>query len=198
MPIKYRGNYIYLLYTIALFMILFLSVLYFAAISFPPSLAVSGTRKFESSKKSLRVSTLSASPSDPMSLIEPSALRIIYGTAWKKDRTKDLVLQAIRTGFRAIDTACQPKHYSEKLVGAAVQEAILSGIVSRSELFLQTKFTSINGQDKTSVPYDPKLPLSEQVRQSLSVSLQHFGTDYLDSLVLHSPMRTMQVNAIKI
>jgi diketogulonate reductase-like aldo/keto reductase len=133
-----------------------------------------------------------------MSLIEPSALRIIYGTAWKKDRTKDLVLQAIRTGFRAIDTACQPKHYSEKLVGAAVQEAILSGIVSRSELFLQTKFTSINGQDPTSVPYDPKVPLSEQVRQSLSVSLQHFGTDYLDSLVLHSPMRTMQVNTINI
>jgi diketogulonate reductase-like aldo/keto reductase len=33
--------------------------------------------------------------------------RIIYGTAWKKDRTADLVVKAIQTGFRGIDTGCQ-------------------------------------------------------------------------------------------
>jgi hypothetical protein len=32
---------------------------------------------------------------------------IIYGTAWKKERTKDLVIQAVKAGFRAVDTACQ-------------------------------------------------------------------------------------------
>lgn len=37
--------------------------------------------------------------------------RIIYGTAWKKDATTDLVVKAVLGGFRAIDTACQPKHY---------------------------------------------------------------------------------------
>ncbi|MEJ2657431.1 MAG: hypothetical protein P8012_09570 [Desulfobacterales bacterium] len=31
--------------------------------------------------------------------------RIIYGTAWKKDRTADLVVKAIQLGFRGIDTA---------------------------------------------------------------------------------------------
>jgi diketogulonate reductase-like aldo/keto reductase len=51
-----------------------------------------------------------------MSLLTPSTLKIFYGTAWKKDRTKDLVYQAIKSGFRAIDTACQPKHYNERLV----------------------------------------------------------------------------------
>jgi diketogulonate reductase-like aldo/keto reductase len=37
--------------------------------------------------------------------------RLIYGTAWKKEATTELVIQAILNGFRGIDTACQPKHY---------------------------------------------------------------------------------------
>jgi hypothetical protein len=37
--------------------------------------------------------------------------RFIYGTAWKKEATKQLVIKAILNGFRGIDTACQPKHY---------------------------------------------------------------------------------------
>ena len=39
--------------------------------------------------------------------------KFIYGTAWKKNKTTDLVIQAILLGFRGIDTACQPKHYQE-------------------------------------------------------------------------------------
>lgn len=42
---------------------------------------------------------------------------LMYGTAWKKERTATLVQQAIESGFRFIDTACQPKHYNEPLVG---------------------------------------------------------------------------------
>ena len=38
---------------------------------------------------------------------------IVYGTAWKKERTAELVIAAVRAGFRAIDTACQPKHYHD-------------------------------------------------------------------------------------
>jgi len=44
---------------------------------------------------------------------------LIYGTAWKKERTADLVVKAIQAGFKGIDTACQPKHYDEPLVGEA-------------------------------------------------------------------------------
>ncbi|TFY82178.1 hypothetical protein EWM64_g1839 [Hericium alpestre] len=33
-----------------------------------------------------------------------SAARIIYGTAWKKERTAALVVSAVLNGFRAIDT----------------------------------------------------------------------------------------------
>lgn len=48
--------------------------------------------------------------------------RMIYGTAWKKERTTELVKRALKNGFRGIDTACQPKHYSEALVGKALSE----------------------------------------------------------------------------
>ncbi|EJK55258.1 hypothetical protein THAOC_25025, partial [Thalassiosira oceanica] len=38
-----------------------------------------------------------------------------YGTAWKNEKTADLVYKAIKSGFRHIDTACQPRHYREDL-----------------------------------------------------------------------------------
>jgi diketogulonate reductase-like aldo/keto reductase len=112
----------------------------------------------------------------------------LYGTAWKKERTKDLVEMAVRVGFRGIDTACQPKHYHEPGVGEALQALYTGGMITRSEIFLQTKFTSFNGQDPHRIPYDPDSPLEEQVQQSFSVSLQNLKTEYVDSLVLHGPL----------
>lgn len=61
---------------------------------------------------------------------------LVYGTAWKKERTAHLVFQAILSGFRAFDTAAQPKHYREDLVGDAVRKAIKGGIVKRHELYV--------------------------------------------------------------
>ncbi|KAI1418140.1 Aldo/keto reductase [Hypoxylon sp. FL1857] len=122
--------------------------------------------------------------------------KLLYGTAWKKDATADLVLLALKSGFRGIDTAAQPRHYKEALVGAAVKSAISSGIVKRRDLFIQTKFTSIDGQDPNDLPYDPNAPLEEQVRSSVASSLNNFQVSdseapYIDSLVLHSPLRTL-------
>ena len=118
--------------------------------------------------------------------------RILYGTAWKKDETETLVRTALLQGFRGIDTACQPKHYHEPGVGAGVasflNENASSGKLVRGDLYLQTKFTPLSGQDPARVPYEPKAPLAEQVRQSFEVSLRNLETDYLDCLVLHSPL----------
>ncbi|RAU23283.1 aldo/keto reductase [Paramagnetospirillum kuznetsovii] len=113
--------------------------------------------------------------------------RIIYGTAWKKDRTAGLVEQAIALGFRGIDTACQPKHYDEAGVGAGVAAALKSGL-GRHDLYLQTKFTPLSGQDPSRVPYDPTAPLARQVAQSFERSQKNLGTDTVDCLVLHSPL----------
>ena len=111
---------------------------------------------------------------------------LLYGTAWKEERTEALTALALQSGFRGIDSANQRKHYFEAAVGTAVQAAIGAGRVTRSALFLQTKFTSQGGQDKR-LPYDPKAPIATQVAQSLQSSLEHFGTSYVDSLVLHGP-----------
>ena len=112
---------------------------------------------------------------------------IIYGTAWKKSDTEGLVQLALQQGFRAIDTACQPKHYDEAAVGAGIA-ASLDGHLSRADLYLQTKFTSLTGQDPNLVPYDPRLPLAGQVSQSLAASLRNLRTSYIDCLLLHAPL----------
>src|ERR1700681_1644865 len=115
--------------------------------------------------------------------------KIIYGTAWKKSETAQLVEKAIRQCFRGIDTGCQPKHYDESGVGAGVALG-LRGALARADLYLQTKFTSVSGQGQNSVPYDPNSPLAGQVAQSFAASLRNLQTDYLDCLVLHSPLAT--------
>jgi len=109
----------------------------------------------------------------------------MYGTAWKKEATARLVQLAVESGFTAIDTANQLIHYQEALVGEALQSLAAKGI-QREALFLQTKFTSVDGQDHRT-PYDPAADLTTQVEQSFASSLQHLHTDYLDSYVLHAP-----------
>src|SRR5262245_51273639 len=109
----------------------------------------------------------------------------IYGTAWKKEATTQLVQTAVKAGFKAIDTANQPKHYSEWLVGEALEALSREGI-SRDTLFLQTKFTPLNGHDDR-VPYDPQADLNTQVRQSFERSLKQLKTDHVDSYLLHGP-----------
>ena len=109
----------------------------------------------------------------------------MYGTAWKKEATADLVQLAIDSGFTAIDTANQLIHYSEALVGEALVSVAQKG-KQRDSLFLQTKFTPVSGQDHRT-PYDPISPITQQVQQSFESSLQHLHTDYLDSYVLHGP-----------
>src|SRR5574340_1294457 len=52
----------------------------------------------------------------------------MYGTAWKKEATTSLVLQAVEAGFTAIDTANQVIHYQEALVGEALLELAKQGI----------------------------------------------------------------------
>jgi len=109
----------------------------------------------------------------------------MYGTAWKKEATTQLVKLAVALGFRAIDTANQLIHYQEALVGEALQALEKEGI-KRDTLFLQTKFTSVDGQDHRT-PYDASADLTTQVRQSFDSSLSHLHTEYVDSYVLHGP-----------
>src|SRR5215475_3721684 len=100
----------------------------------------------------------------------------VYGTAWKEERTRGLVELALKAGFRGIDTANQRRHYVEAGVGEALAGAYRAGVVTRGDVFLQTKFTYQRGQDHR-LPYDPAAPIPTQVAQSMASSIEHLGTD---------------------
>jgi len=70
-------------------------------------------------------------------------------------------------------------------MGEALQTLQKEGI-KRDALFLQTKFTSVDGQDHRT-PYDASADLTTQVRQSFDSSLTHLCIEYVDSYVLHGP-----------
>ncbi|KAK3988133.1 NADP-dependent oxidoreductase domain-containing protein [Cladorrhinum sp. PSN332] len=126
---------------------------------------------------------------------------MIYGTAWKKERTAELVYQAIKAGFRAIDTAAMKRHYDEALAGEGIRRAINEGIVTRQDLWIQTKYTprdpdflvavSPGGGDASSI--------SAQINASVASSLSNLSFSaeggepqpYLDALILHSPYPTL-------
>ncbi len=111
---------------------------------------------------------------------------IIYGTAWKKERTAELVSKALQAGFRGIDTACQPRHYNEPAVGEALRRSGLA----REALYLQTKFTPLSSQDPDNAPYDKSAPLRSQISQSFEASKQNLQTDHVDCLILHTPLES--------
>lgn len=111
---------------------------------------------------------------------------LLYGTAWKEERTADLVKLALAQGFRGIDTANQRRHYHEAGVGEAIRSDSAGSEPTRDDLFLQTKFTHREGQDSR-LPYDPAADYPTQVRQSFESSLEHLGVDRIDSYLLHGP-----------
>src|SRR5260370_42051454 len=79
--------------------------------------------------------------------------RIMYGTAWKEDRTQSFGLEAIASGFRAFDTANQRKHYVKEEGSAPVRTEIASRTATQEDLHLQTKFTYQHLQHHC-LPYD--------------------------------------------
>lgn len=84
------------------------------------------------------------------------------------EQTKQAVLDAIRTGYRLIDTA--QSYFNEKEVGDAIKEC---GI-DRKELFITSKVWIDN------YGY-------ENCRKSVLESLEKLQTDYIDLMLLHQP-----------
>jgi diketogulonate reductase-like aldo/keto reductase len=112
---------------------------------------------------------------------------MIYGTAWKKENTTTLVCEALIQGFKGLDTACQPKHYREDLVGEGLLKAYEKGI-KREDLFIQTKFTPIDGQDINNMPYLQSDEIEVQVEKSFETSKKNLKMNFIDSYILHSPV----------
>lgn len=83
----------------------------------------------------------------------------IYGTAWKKADTTALVKGALQSGFGAIDTAAQPKHYQEDLVGAGIREALRDSAnnLKRENIFVRLLGGRERGPRIDALSYKPNL-----------------------------------------
>ena len=56
------------------------------------------------------------------------------------------------------------------------------------------RFTPIGGQDVNKpLPYNPRDPVSQQIKTSFQRSLENLQTTYIDSYLLHSPLRTLDL-----
>ena len=97
-----------------------------------------------------------------------------YGTFQVTDAAecKNSVLEAIRAGYRLIDTA--QAYGNEDAVGAGIKAALDEGLCTRSELFITTKvwFRSFETED---------------CRKSLDESMRKLGVEYIDMVLLHWP-----------
>lgn len=92
-----------------------------------------------------------------------------------KEECKRSVLDAIRTGYRLIDTAAS--YTNEDAVGEAVREAIAEGICTREELFITSKMWVQDMQNY------------EMAKAAIGASLEKTGLEYLDLYLLHQAMK---------
>jgi diketogulonate reductase-like aldo/keto reductase len=73
---------------------------------------------------------------------DPKMPGMIYGTAWKENDTALLTYEALRSGFRGVDTAPQRENYREELVGEGIRKVISEGLIKRSDLYVCTRLGS--------------------------------------------------------
>ncbi len=85
---------------------------------------------------------------------------------------EDIVVEAIRLGYRHID--CATAYQNEEVVGRGIKRAIAKGLVTRDELFVTTKLWNKN------MPEEEVIPACE-------LSLELLGLDYVDMYVVHWP-----------
>ncbi|EGR51791.1 uncharacterized protein TRIREDRAFT_56093 [Trichoderma reesei QM6a] len=120
---------------------------------------------------------------------------LLYGTAWKGDKTAHLTETAILSGFTCVDTANYPTAYDEQRTGDGIAAALASG-TKRSDLFIQSKFTPVWAHAKDKIPFNPHQSIEGQIVESVQQSLEHLQVDYLDSLLLHVPFEDDNDNLI--
>lgn len=92
-----------------------------------------------------------------------------------KEECRQSVLNAIRAGYRLIDTAAS--YTNEDAVGEAVREAIAEGLCTREELFITSKMWV---QDMENY---------ETAKAAIDSSLNNMGLEYLDLYLLHQAMK---------
>ena len=94
---------------------------------------------------------------------------------WKipKDACDRVVYDAIQTGYRCLDSACD--YGNEKEVGKGIKRAIDDGVVKRDQLWVTSKLWNT---------YHRK----EHVKAACLKTLSDLGLEYLDLYLIHFPI----------
>lgn len=87
---------------------------------------------------------------------------------------EEVVYNAIKTGYRLLDTAAA--YGNEEAVGKGVDRAIADGFTTREELFITTKVW-VNDMKSEEAAYE-----------AVKTSLKKLNMDYVDLILLHQPM----------
>ena len=88
------------------------------------------------------------------------------------EETAEAVYQAIKIGYRLIDTASI--YGNEKETGEGIKRAINEGLVTREELFVTSKLFILQAPE-------------EKAAETIEHSLKVMGVDYLDLYLIHQP-----------
>ena len=94
---------------------------------------------------------------------------------WKIDRDQvaDAVVEAIRAGYRHLDSACD--YGNEKQVGEGIRRAMEEGLCTREELWVTSKLWNTY--------HHP-----DHVIMAMDQTLDDLGLDYLDLYLVHFPI----------
>jgi len=100
---------------------------------------------------------------------------------WKVDKETcaDTVYNAIKTGYRLFDGACD--YGNEKQAGEGVARAIKDGLVKREDLFLVSKLWN-------------SFHDGERVGPICKKQLEDWGIDYFDLYLIHFPVALRYVD----
>ena len=90
------------------------------------------------------------------------------------DECERVVYDAIKTGYRLLDTAAA--YMNEEALGKAVKRAIADGIVTREELFITTK---VRVQDEKN---------EDTAYEAVKASLAKLDMEYVDLVLLHQAL----------
>lgn len=100
---------------------------------------------------------------------------------WKmdKDVCAETVYQAIKIGYRLLDSACD--YGNEQEVGQGIKRALQEGIVKREDLFIVSKLWNTFHRP-------------ENVRSGLLRTLKDLQLEYVDLYLIHFPIAMLYVD----
>jgi diketogulonate reductase-like aldo/keto reductase len=113
---------------------------------------------------------------------------LIYGTTINESpHRQPSLVDAVRHGYRGIDTASTRKFHNEALDGDRIRAVMAQGPINREALLIQTKYTSPSGHpdDETTWPYSIEDSPSLRVLRSVGRSTDDLKGDVIDVYLLH-------------